>query len=239
MSHGLAFGYYANGSKTWLVSKESHLDKAREVFLDTQVSISPKGRPLLSAPLGSKEFIDQFVSKKISQWREELSLLAEMAKSQPHAAYTAFTHGYMYIHKFSYFCRTIPDLELPLQPLEDHIRSLLIPSLTGRGHPNDPIRKLLNLPSRHGRFGLVNPANSLCSQFEASIRISEPLKNLILEQNSEYPLDCIDAQVKAKSSVFTLNRDNAKDLATALRGTLSGRLQCAMDLAQEKGASSY
>ena len=64
VSHGPAFGYYANGSKTWLVTKESHLDKAREIFLDTQVRITSKGRPLLGAPLGSKEFIDHFISEK-------------------------------------------------------------------------------------------------------------------------------------------------------------------------------
>ena len=237
VSHGPAFGYYANGSKTWLATKDTHLDKAREIFLDTQVRITSKGRPLLGAPLGSREFIDHFISEKISQWGEDLSLLAEIAKSQPHAAYAAFTHGF--VHKFSYLCRTVPDLESPLQSLEDHIRSLLIPSLTGQGHPNDLIRDLFSLPVRLGGLGLVNPASNSCSQFQASTRISEPLKNLILTQNSEYPHNCIDAQVKAKLGILRLNRDKAKDRATALRGTLSGTLQRAMDLVQEKGASSW
>ena len=170
VTHGPAFGYYANGSKTWLVTKESHLDKAREIFLDTQVRITSKGRPLLGAPLGLREFIDHFISEKISQWGEDLSLLAEIAKSQPHAAYAAFTHGF--VHKFSYLCCTVPDLEATLQPLEDHIRSLLIPSLTGQGHPNDLICELLSLPARLGGLGLVNLASNSCSRFHASIRIS-------------------------------------------------------------------
>lgn len=80
VSHGPAFSYYANGSKTWLVTKEPHLDKEREVFLDTQVKITSNGRPVLGAPLGSNEFI---VSEKISHWREELSLLGEIAKVNP------------------------------------------------------------------------------------------------------------------------------------------------------------
>ena len=198
-----------------------------------KLNVTSQGRPHLGAPLGSKEFVDQFVSEKVSQWREELTLLADIAKSQPHAAYAAFTHGY--VHKFSYLCRTVPDMEHPLQLLEDHICSHLIPSLTGRGPPSDSVRELLSLPARHGGLGLVNPTKTSHSQYQASTSISEPLKNLILAQ---YPFDCIDAQVKAKSEAHKLNRDNAKDLATALRGTLSCTLQRAMDHAHEKGASS-
>ena len=82
-SHGPAFGYYANGSKTWLVTKESHQDKAREIFLDMQIRITSKGRPLIGALLGSREFIDHFISEKISQWGEDLSLLAEIVNPMP------------------------------------------------------------------------------------------------------------------------------------------------------------
>ena len=130
VSHGPAFGYYANSSnKTWLVTKESHLDKAREIFLDTQVRITSEGRPLLGAPLGSREFILSL--KNLPMGRGSVATSGN-SKSQPHATYAAFTHRF--VHKFSYLCRTVPDLEVPLQPLEDHIHSLLIPSLTGQGH---------------------------------------------------------------------------------------------------------
>ena len=95
---------HANTSKTWLVTKEVHLTKASEIFQDTNINITTHGRPHLGAPLGSKDFINQFVSEKVTNWKEELMLLAEIAKSQPHAAYAAFTHGY--VHKFSYISRT-------------------------------------------------------------------------------------------------------------------------------------
>lgn len=55
-------------------------------------------------------------------WCEELLLLADVAKTKPHAAYAAFIHSF--VHKFSYLCRTIGT---PLQPLEDCIQSQLIP----------------------------------------------------------------------------------------------------------------
>ena len=120
-STGPAFGYFPNASKTWLITKESVLAKAKEIFNDTQIKITSQGRPHLGAPLGTQDFVDQFTSEKISQWKEELRLLTDIARSQPHAAYAAYTHGFA--HKASYVCRTVPNIKHSLQPLEDCIRS--------------------------------------------------------------------------------------------------------------------
>ena len=108
-SLGPSFGYFANASKTWLITKDSLLVKAKEIFHDTQVKISSQGRPHLGTPLGSQEFVDQFITEKVNQWKEELMLLMDIAKTQPHAAYAAFTRGY--VHRFSYLCRTVPNIE--------------------------------------------------------------------------------------------------------------------------------
>ena len=35
-----AYGYHANATKTWLITKDSHMAKAREIFQDTQVNIT-------------------------------------------------------------------------------------------------------------------------------------------------------------------------------------------------------
>ena len=73
-------------------------------------------------------FVDQFITEKVNQWKEELMLLMDIAKTQPHAAYAAFTHGY--VHRFASLCRTVPNIEHSLQPLEESIRSQLIPTIT-------------------------------------------------------------------------------------------------------------
>ena len=52
-------------------------------------------------------------------------------------------------------------------------------------------------------------------------------------------MDCLEAQINAKKDTHKRNRDNAKTSATILRATISNSLQHAMDLAQEKGASSW
>ena len=57
-SMGPTFGYFANASKTWLITKDSLLGKAREIFHDTQVNITSQGRPHLGAPLGSQDYVN-------------------------------------------------------------------------------------------------------------------------------------------------------------------------------------
>ena len=54
----------------------------------------------------------------------ELALLSDIAKYQPQAAYAAFMHGF--VHKFSYVCRAVPNIDPLLQPLEDCMTALIL-----------------------------------------------------------------------------------------------------------------
>jgi len=53
-----------------------------------------------------------------------VELLSSIATSQPHAAYTAFTHGLM--NKWNFLTRTIPNTEEMFKPLEEKIRSTAV-----------------------------------------------------------------------------------------------------------------
>ena len=64
------------------------------------MNITCQGRPYLEAPLGCDHFCAEFVRGKVAQWEDELSLLAHIAITQPHAAFVAFTHGM--VHRFTY-----------------------------------------------------------------------------------------------------------------------------------------
>ena len=150
---GPAFGYHANAPKTWLVTKEQCFERAKEMFLDTDVNVTCEGRPYLGTPLGTCEYTEQYIKERVSCWIGDLQLLADIAKSQPHAAYSAFTHGFS--HKFSYLCRTTPDIAPHLVPLEDFLRTTFIPALTGRAPPDDTVRDLFALPTRLGGLAIV------------------------------------------------------------------------------------
>ena len=58
-------------------------------------------------------------------------MLSKIAEIQPQAAYSAYINGFQ--HKFNYFVRTISDIKELLQPIEDIIKKVFIPAITG-GH---------------------------------------------------------------------------------------------------------
>ncbi len=90
---GPAFGYFPNPSKTWLVTKPNHLDRATNIFAGSGVNITSEGRPYLDAAIGSCECIEEYVNTKVQLWSSSINTLSNIAKSQPHAAYSAITHG--------------------------------------------------------------------------------------------------------------------------------------------------
>ena len=155
-----AFGYFGNAKKTWLVMKDTHLKNATNIFQDMLTS---DGRAYLGSAIGSDEFTNSFVIEKVQQWKKELTQLVDVARVQPHVAFAAYTHGY--VHKFSYLCRTTPNIELLLQPLEEYIRFHFIAVLTGRTPSNDTDRELFSLPLRLGGLGITNPTLLLTHKY--------------------------------------------------------------------------
>jgi len=83
--------------------------------------------------IGSKDYKDEYCNEKVSNWGEELKKLSEIANTQPHAAYIAFTKGYR--SKFTYFMRTIPAFEDYMEPLEDILNNDIIPAFFGQEQP--------------------------------------------------------------------------------------------------------
>ena len=135
-THDPAFGYFANASKTWLITKEHHLPAAQSCFSGTGVNITHEGRPHLGAAIGTQEYTESFVESKVEKWNTELKSLAKIASTQPHAAYSAFTHGLT--SRWTYLAQTTPNISSLLEPLETTIRTELLPTLTGRAPPRRP-----------------------------------------------------------------------------------------------------
>ena len=130
VSTGPSYGYFPNASKTYLLVKEDHSDAAKEIFSNTGISIDLNGRRVLGSPIGSPEFIHNFVTNSISDWVAQLETLAVIAIPHPQAAFSAFVHGFS--SKWTFLSRTCPGIDDLFQPLEDAIRTKFIPALTGR-----------------------------------------------------------------------------------------------------------
>ena len=87
------YGYNVNASKTWLVTKSSFQSPIAAQFAGTGVRVTCEGRPYLGAAIGSQEYSKKFIDDKVREWSVEVLLLAKIGESQPHAAYSALTHG--------------------------------------------------------------------------------------------------------------------------------------------------
>ena len=63
------------------------------MFADTNVKLTIEGRPYLGSAIRSNSYIRQFVEEKVVGWSADVTQLAKIALSQPHAAYSAFNKG--------------------------------------------------------------------------------------------------------------------------------------------------
>ena len=79
--------------------------------------------------------------------------LTEISKSQPHAAYVAFTKGFK--SKFTYYLRTIESFEEYVDPIEEVIHTSFLPSLFGRAEPlPEELKELVSLSPAQGGIGI-------------------------------------------------------------------------------------
>ena len=233
---GPSYGYFPNPNKTWLIMKEACYADALAAFEGTNINVTCSGHPYLGSAVGTPTFVDNFASEKIAQWCNEIRLLSAVALTQPHAAYAAFTHGFS--SKWSYLSRTTPRLSSHFEQLENVIRFDFIPALTGNPAPDDHDRQLFALPAREGGLGLGNPATTCELEYNSSRAMSEPLMEVILQQ-SEYSYSCLSDQIAAKSAFRDQKHLQIKHAVESLRSALPPSRKRAMELASEKGASSW
>ena len=116
----------------------------------------------------------------MATWIAEVTALASVASTRPHAAYCAFTYGM--IGRWMDVMRIIPDISPLFKPLEDAIYLKLLSSFTGHSCSTSEL-ELFSLPCRLGGLGIVNPTVIADSQVDASTKITNPLKDLIMKQS--------------------------------------------------------
>ena len=234
---GPAFGYLPNPAKTWIVAKQDHLNLVTDTFRGSGVNVTSEGRPYLGAAFGTSEYLEKYVSAKVSEWSSCVNNLSSIAKSQPQAAFSALTHGLL--NKWTYLSRVLPNISHLLVPLDDALRTTLVPTLTGRPAHNDLECDLFALPARQGGLGIRVPSKAAERELLSSQKVTSTLKDHILAQDDEYSYTLICDQMQAKSEVRQENRQRDQDEAERIHAQLPDRLQRAVTLAKEKGASSW
>ena len=186
-----------------------------EAFQNTGINVTTEGRRHLGAALGLRDFLEDYVNENVEQWVEEVIKLSEFANSQPQACFAACTFGLK--HRWTYFMHTLPDIQDLLRPLEDALVSSFIPSLTE--HRCNPTKhQFLELPTRAGGLGIINPCTKASVSYEASRRISAPLARQIIAQ--KWQLSDKDEVKELRSDVESENHINIKQKSKNLFETV-------------------
>ena len=154
VANGPSLGYYPNAKKTWLVVKKQFLAKAKAAFVDTEVKITAEGQRYLGAAIGSTEFKESFVEKKIASWVKELQELTSIAKCEPQLAYCAYVFGLA--KRWTYIMRTMKNISHLFRPLEDQIYSSFLPSIVNFQFSIDD-RQTFSMPTKFGGLGIFDP----------------------------------------------------------------------------------
>ena len=189
---------------------------------------------MLGSTIGATSFAEEYTSHKVKDFVEEIENLSQIAEPYPQSAYAALTHCIM--GKWRYIMRTIEDIDTLFQPLEDVITQTVISVLTGSCHCSPAKRRLLSLPIRHGGLNIINPVISASGEYHGSQKISEPLKDMIVEQSESF------SKPQLQSIKTDLRRQKQQEKESAVQGireSLSPPKQRMMDLLGGKGSSSW
>ena len=248
---GPPVGYLPNPPKTIVVVKNDFYDETLSAFKGTGVHVtkdgprsddpSEEGHRYLGGALGTESFQRHYVEKKVEQWVQQLERLCKVAMQEPQLAYTAFT--VCLSKRWMYIMRTVENSAQLFQPLEDCIRTKLLPVLTSNYQFSDIERRMYSLPTRFGGLGIINPVDLCAKEFEHSKQATAALVELIHEQNISVETEQYDNLIKqtkqAKTQVSEEKNEFYKAEFDLIRESSSPICQRMLDGLQYKGTSSW
>ena len=180
-----AYGFYPKAEETVLIVRPEKLDAAIELFQGTGIQITCEGHKDLGGAIGSEAFVEAYAAERIAEWVDQVLRLADIARTQPHAAYSAFVHGLS--QRWVYFQRSTACDPLLFQPLENAICDVFIPALLGLGQGeaiSEVLRAVFSLPVSHGGLAISNPVDECAHNYRESRRLTKPMRKSMLGDQS-------------------------------------------------------
>ena len=235
---GPFLGYYPKPEKSWLIVKPQFLEQAKEIFSQSGLKITTEGRRHLGAVVGSAVYKKEYVDQLVDSWIEDLNQLAEIAKVEPHLAYSAYVFGFQ--HKYTYFMRTLPDIQQLLLRLDaaidDFIRIML-----NNYHFSDLERTWFSLPVKFGGLGIIVPSQLCDWYYENSKAVTKCLVDRIINQHKQTYTqegECYSNK-QAKAEIKSQKKVRDQEKLENLRVKLTVQQQKILEATTEKGASSW
>ena len=209
--------------------------QAEIIFHKSGLNITSKGRKHLGAVIGSENFKSEFVESLVDKWVGEISKLCDIAKIEPHVAYSSFTHGLQ--HRYTYFMRTIPNISDDLKRLDIAVDKFIKCLVEGYEF-NATERLLFSLPTKLGGLGIQIPSQASDCQYENSRSVTQDLSDHVRQQKETLDIN-YDSIKRAKT---VLKKNKQTQLETKLndvRANLSNSKLLLLDAVTEHGASSW
>ena len=246
---GPVYGYYPKPVKCILVTKPERFEHAKKVFRgsgvqvqmegskDSGIEINCEGTRHLGAAVGNSSFKKSYIKQKVDGWIYAVKKLADVAATQPHAAFAAFTHCLQ--GQWTFLSRAMSGTSDMFKPLEDVIRADFIRALLRR-EVNDLERDMLSLPARLGGMGIYKPAEECLISNTNSMYISDPLVRLIQRQVFDFdPRELADEMKALRIDIDKESDNRFKAKLEVILAHAPSELKLAVSAASEKGASSW
>ena len=195
-----------------------------------------EGRKYYGGYVGTGDGSRNCFMELCENWCWQLEELSKIARTEPQAAYSAFTAGFK--HKLTYFLRTIPNVAELLKPIDEVIDNKFIPAITEHQNVSDSDRKLLSLPVKLGGLGIPIFSESCVLEVDNARRISKYLIDKIVAQDQQYEINPgRDREIRNQLKKEKEERNNK--LLSDLRSRMSKEQLRCNEVAQMKGASAW
>ena len=166
---------------------------------------------------GSKSWLIVKKEEDVARAREIFGDQVNITKTQPQAAYAAFTKGFL--SKFTYFLRTIKGFGDYTDGIQEIISHILVPTFFGNEAPFELHHlNLFSLPTSLGGLGIPFLKDEATQQYAASLSLTSPHVESIVAQDVELRETNCDkkTQNQLRSQLMSAKADRLKVKAVAV-----------------------
>jgi hypothetical protein len=202
---GPGFGFHPAPPKSWYVCSAEDEPKVREVFEAFGLRIQfSRGQRYLGGFLGSQGAKVDWLRPQVEEWCRAVSVLEDIARRYPQTAYFGLAVSLQ--NEWQHVCRTVPGVELMMEPLEEALSSFLSTLLDVDMDAAGDLRTLLGHKVKQAGMGIPKPTVSAKTAFKTSEEASQLLISS-LKQRLDVDVDRHKAQVARARNTAVADRE--------------------------------
>ena len=181
-TEGPRYGYFNQVSKNILIVAPQFVEEAKTEFESMGVKVLT-GHKYLGGFVGDEKDKKEWVQTKVEFWVKSIHRISDLAKKDPHCAFTAVSKSLQ--NEWKYIQRVVEGIEDSFFSLRSAIRLHFLPEICGF-EISEFDADLMMRPSRFCGIGIQDPVKAAGISFQCSQQASELLQHAII---SGVPLD--------------------------------------------------